>query len=139
MKVFGKLMQSNIRNQLNDYFSGIVTRFPLISAAISSTIFLAICLLVLAVVFLPALRWTSGRSPESETRLTETQQEKQRVRLSDDSEEYDDDEKKPWRTRRRSSAGTSSRVRLGNQRPLASVSIFSSRIPDKVDFCAFYT
>jgi len=84
---------------------GLVTRFPLFSAAISSVIFLVISLLVLAGFFLPALQKTRKYIPtqsQPQTPHTQRQREKQRS-VSDDSEDYDDDdEEKPWRSRRRS-------------------------------------
>ena len=120
------LAPNRLEIQLNYNSSGLVTRFPLFSAVISSVIFLVISLLVLAAFFLPALQRTHSHSaahPQPQMPQTPRQWQKQRAGLSDDSEDYDDDdEEKPWRSRRKSISSS--------RNPLASVS--SILIPDKI-------
>lgn len=85
--------------------SGLVTRFPLISAAISSTIFLSLSLLVLVAFLLPAMtRSTSQFEVAGPPPPEKAREQKVRAAPSDGSDEYE----KPWTSRRRSRRGTES-------------------------------
>lgn len=91
--------------------------------------FLVLSLLVLIAFFLPALRWTSTPYPETrpqpEMPTTPRQRGKRRAGLSDDSEDYDDDEEKPWSRRRsRPNTGISHREESSSHsRPLPHASV----------------